>query len=394
MSSIDELQEGGIKRRGKRGQPRIRINSGNYQVQVSYQGTTYTISPGLPERDKVPVRVTRLMNLITSDLECGQFDTTLARYYAVCNIKRQVAKDDHAEVKPLTLLQCWEAYKEVKSKTAAQTTVKIHYRSLESWVLKIDKAGLKEAAAIREFLEAETGGKNARKVISGISSAVTFCLERDFPVETMLANQAKLITLPKGSKKQPTPFSDDEVSSILDIFKSRYLNYHPIVNFLFLTGCRSSEAIGLKWRSVDLRQGIIHFENAIVQVNGTSELIEKGIKTEENREFPINSQLRTLLEAQHVNNPGTYVFGVGGEPMRHSELTQDAWNPAIKHLVELGKVRVRRSQYSTRATFITRMLKSGMPIADVARLVGNSPVIILKHYAGVSKNLAIPDMKF
>jgi integrase len=394
MLGIDEPQENNVHKRGKRGMPRVRINSGRYQVQVTYQGVTYTISPGLPERDKVPPKVLKLINLITTDLECAQFDTTLARYYAICNIKRQATRDDTVKVKPLTLLQCWEIFKEAKSKTSAETTVKIYYKNLEAWVLRIHEAGLTEPAAIREFLESQTGAKHARKLISGISGAINFCLERDIPVETILANQARLITLPKGSKKQPSPFSDNEVSEILDCLKSRHLDYLPIVKFLFLTGCRSSEAIGLKWRSVDLKQGTIHFENAIVQVQNSWELIEKGIKTEENREFPINPQLRKLLEALKAKNPGTYVFGVDGEPMRHSDLTKDAWNPCIKRLVELGKIRVRRSQYSTRATFITRMLKSGMPIADVARLVGNSPAIILKHYAGVSENLTIPDMDF
>ena len=42
-----------------------------------------------------------------------------------------------------------------------------------------------------------------------------------------------------------------------------------------------------------------------------------------------------------------------------------------------------RKPYQTRHTFITLALDNGLDAKDVARLVGNSPEVIYKHYAGV-----------
>ncbi|MEO1561772.1 MAG: site-specific integrase, partial [Cyanobacteria bacterium J06632_19] len=47
--------------------------------------------------------------------------------------------------------------------------------------------------------------------------------------------------------------------------------------------------------------------------------------------------------------------------------------------------------YQTRHTFITLALKNGMNVKDVARLVGNSPEIIYRHYAGQSREIVVPD---
>lgn len=51
-----------------------------------------------------------------------------------------------------------------------------------------------------------------------------------------------------------------------------------------------------------------------------------------------------------------------------------------------------RNPYQMRHTFITLALRAGMPVTDVAALVGNSPAIIYKHYAGVSRDLVLPDI--
>lgn len=47
--------------------------------------------------------------------------------------------------------------------------------------------------------------------------------------------------------------------------------------------------------------------------------------------------------------------------------------------------------YQTRHTFITLALDNGLDAKDVARLVGNSPEIIYRHYAGNKQELFVPE---
>jgi integrase len=64
-----------------------------------------------------------------------------------------------------------------------------------------------------------------------------------------------------------------------------------------------------------------------------------------------------------------------------------AWRTVLEGLPTIQY----RKPYQTRHTFITLALENGMTVSDVARIVGNSPEIIYKHYAGNKRELFIPE---
>jgi integrase len=45
-----------------------------------------------------------------------------------------------------------------------------------------------------------------------------------------------------------------------------------------------------------------------------------------------------------------------------------------------------------RHTAINEALKAGISVTDVARMVGNSPEIIYKHYASANKDAMMPEI--
>lgn len=51
-----------------------------------------------------------------------------------------------------------------------------------------------------------------------------------------------------------------------------------------------------------------------------------------------------------------------------------------------------RKLYQTRHTFITLALENELDAKDVARLVGNSPEVIYRHYAGNKRELLVPEI--
>lgn len=63
----------------------------------------------------------------------------------------------------------------------------------------------------------------------------------------------------------------------------------------------------------------------------------------------------------------------------------------VTELVEQGLVTVYRPQYNTRHTFVTQCLESGVSVVQVAKWVGNSPEIIMKHYAGIINQVEVPE---
>ncbi|MGA9382877.1 MAG: hypothetical protein WBV73_29300, partial [Phormidium sp.] len=133
--------------------------------------------------------------------------------------------------------------------------------------------------------------------------------------------------------------------------------------------------------------------------------IRKGTKTHKSRKFPINAQLKALLQSIQSQDclAETLVFPspTGKEIDGHNFLNR-AWKgyknrhgkfiPGIvTRLVNEGKVERYRCVYNTRHTFITMALEANVSVTQVAKWVGNSPEIILKHYAGTLKHIQVPE---
>jgi len=59
--------------------------------------------------------------------------------------------------------------------------------------------------------------------------------------------------------------------------------------------------------------------------------------------------------------------------------------------VRAGKVERYRPQYNTRHTLIAQCIEAGVSPVQVAKWVGNSPEIIMTHYAGTLRRVQVPE---
>lgn len=64
-------------------------------------------------------------------------------------------------------------------------------------------------------------------------------------------------------------------------------------------------------------------------------------------------------------------------------------NGVIETLGREGKVRYYLKPYATRHSFITWQLAHGMTPANVAKLVGNTPEMIYKHYVSADEDIKL-----
>ena len=105
------------------------------------------------------------------------------------------------------------------------------------------------------------------------------------------------------------PLTADERDHIIEEFsKNRYHSYYAnYVKFLFYSGCRPSEAVGLQWKHISPDLTTITFEQSVVMgANGLE--LKKGLKTQDRRSFPINSQLKEILQSISRQNSEALVF--------------------------------------------------------------------------------------
>ena len=158
---------------------------------------------------------------------------------------------------------------------------------------------------------------------------------------------------------------------------------------MFATGCRPSEAIALQWKhtSADFKQ--ITFEQVMIGTDRGKQ-VRQGLKTQEQRRFPSNTSLVALLQSIKPKDaqPESLVFpSPEGGYIDLKNSRNRTWKTVLKGLgIEYRKL------YQTRHTFITLALETGkLDAKDLARLVGNSPEVIYRHYAGNKRELFVPE---
>jgi integrase len=192
----------------------------------------------------------------------------------------------------------------------------------------------------------------------------------------------------KIKARKPTaniqPFTEEERERIVKAFRETESFYAPLIEFLFLTGCRPSEAIALRWRHIDADLTRITFCEA--RVYG----ITKSTKTNKSRIFPINLKLRSLLTAikpRRTRGDDLVFPSKNGLVIDEHNLVRRQWNCTLE---ELGIT--RRPLYNCRHTFISFCLSRGIQVQQVAAWVGNSPKTIWEHYAGITTRQEVPEI--
>ncbi len=211
----------------------------------------------------------------------------------------------------------------------------------------------------------------ARRALQQINAACNWAVERgDLEENPFKGNRIK------AQKKRPKvdPFSERERDLIIAEFERDpyHQHYRGFVEFLFFTGCRTSEAVGLRW--CDIERDFIKFCSPVVEGIRLS-----TTKTGEVRRLPINTQLRELIDSLHlleVDSLEIFHSKSGGLILPNNFLRRH-WGPVLQNL------RIPyRPQYSTRHTFATLCLSKGESPAKVAQWLGISVSTLMKYYAG------------
>jgi integrase len=188
--------------------------------------------------------------------------------------------------------------------------------------------------------------------------------------------QLKVRVLPK---QPPQPFSPDEIRRILAQFEGQH--YYSYVLFLFCTGCRTGEAIGLRWGHINIAgAGVIWIGETLTKG------VRKSTKTNRARTIPIPIALEPYLTKPDNSGDDDLVFTTPtGCPIDDNNFCNRYWKSALKS----AGVPYRRP-YNTRHSFISNCLQSGLNPVEIASLTGHRIETLYKHYAGLVSTPKIP----
>ena len=186
----------------------------------------------------------------------------------------------------------------------------------------------------------------------------------------------------KQQKVDVNPFSLQDVQRILAAVRPDYRNYMAT---RFLTGMRTGEINGLKWKYVDFEMRIIRIRETFVL--GEDEYTKTdGSQRDIQMSAPVMEALQSQWEA--TGKLSEYVFcNIEGKPLDNKNFSDRVWYPLLRHLgLE------RRRPYQTRHTAATLWLASGEAPAWIAMQLGHSDTqMLFKVYARYVPNLTRQD---
>ncbi|AZQ76601.1 site-specific tyrosine recombinase XerD [Flaviflexus ciconiae] len=267
-------------------------------------------------------------------------------------------------------------------RSLSDNTVSAYSRDLDRYLAYLDTLAIEnlsdltgeQVAGFAEYLSDEgLAPSSLARTLTAVRSFHKFALGEGWTED----NPAKDLKLPKQDKRLPKPISIEEVTALIDAASIPDPPIGPrdqaLMEVLYGTGARISEAVGLAIDDVDL-------EGHAVRLFG------KGRKE---RVVPLGSYAIDAIEAYLVRaRPELASKGKGtpalflntlGRPLSR----QSAW-AVIQACADRAGITSHISPHTLRHSYATHLLSGGADVRVVQELLGHSSVTTTQIYTAVS----------
>lgn len=208
-------------------------------------------------------------------------------------------------------------------------------------------------------------------------------------------NPATDVSLPKVKKKEMKFLNGEQARSFLEF--ARQDTYRVLWVVALETGMRPEEYMGLRWRDVDLKEGILMLQRALKWMKGGDWHLDDLKSDGARRKLRLSDELRRLLiDHRRAQLEERLAFGKEwqdhdlvftaemGKPLRNENLTRRHFKPILSGS-GLPDIRL----YDLRHTSATLLLLKGVHVKIVSERLGHTDVALtLNTYSHV-----LPDMQ-
>ncbi|MGL1956409.1 MAG: site-specific integrase [Colwellia sp.] len=371
-----------------------RKDSGKLYFDFTYLGKRYREQANLSDTKTNRRRLQKKLDSINAELLTGQFD--YLAHFPNSKVALKIAEEKMQQTKgSLNKSPDFEDFIEEWFEESFLKWRPSHLKNMQSMKKKyfipafsgkkIDNITRADLLKFRTSL-AKVPGRNGRSTLSNNRiNKIMDPLRRVFEeaADRYNFNTPFIRIKPlKIEKTDVNPFSFEEVNSIISTVRSDYRRYYLI---RFLTGMRTGEIDGLKWKYIDFNNRMIKVRETLVA--GQCDYTKNDFSQ---REITMSQPVYDALKQQHQASfsLSDYVFcSNSGQPIDHNNVTKRIWYPLLKRL-ELEK----RRPYQTRHTAATLWLASGESPEWIAKQMGHSNTqMLFQVYSRFVPNLTRQD---
>lgn len=335
-------------------------------------------------------RASRIASRIEQDIAEGTFDSSLSRY----KVDESCAADSSG-VKLLERFLYW--VRNVRNAELASTT---YYLSIYNMIRRWGTFQIESVPLLLKGEKLSASTYNDR--LTCLCTFFAWMVRKHYLLENPLEEvKRQKRRKPKAfTVTSRTPLKEEQIFRILNAIKSNTFNpkcsqythshYFPFLFFVFNTGVRNAEAIGLRVQHVELGKNRVHIAEVMARtVAGThaGARLRKGTKTEEDRYLPLTPSLLSVLSPLLTDKePDDLVFqSFRGKAIDDRMLQRRVLKPVLDKL-KISK----RDLYAARHSFGTRAGQQGMSAVHIAYLMGHSTTeTASRHYIDV-KSVDMP----
>ena len=376
----------------KVGKVRVTDRSGKLTIRFSLDYKDYQISKlGDTTPENIKLAIAKAQQ-IDSDIALQCFDASLVKYTDVTRHSKNESFNESLISTPNTddidLLDLWAKFIDYKKQNGAKAKTLFQYDRLTALLTKINinSLGL-NALAVKSALLLATTSDQTRRALMYLSALCDFGMRFKLLTSNPFKGMSADMPAPNyATNPTPNAFSEDEMHLVIQAFNNSvyYYGYTSLVKFWFMTGCRPSEAIGLRWMDIADDFSTIKFDGSIQCIQGRF-VREKGSKNNKSRLFPCNADLQAMLKALKPIGamPDNLAFtSPRGGTINYPNFEKRAWSI-------VDDIKPDTTPYSCRDTFISLQLLKGTPSAVIAKWCDTSTTMIDKYYTDATKFLSV-----
>lgn len=247
---------------------------------------------------------------------------------------------------------------------------------------KIKLSDLKAIHIQKLYGELQTKKKLGARRVRYVHSVLSSALKKAVELDILPRNVAKLVQLPKQTKKEMDVLTEAECELFLNALKGERLK--TMFSFALATGMRPEEYLALQWKDIDFDKKTATVRRAVIRLPKQDWYFAEPKTKGSRRTLPLPATLVVELKAHRKRvlaeklKLGAYwqnhdlVFpSEVGTPITHSNVTQ-----VFKRVLKNAELRTSLRLYDLRHSHATLLLKAGVHAKVVSERLGHSTIAL------------------